>query len=320
METGKKRKILVTGGCGFIGSHIVTELVSKGHEVMVLDNLSTGSLMNLDHLGLHPNLEIVIGDIQDLKVCMDVTEGVESVCHQAALGSVPRSMKDPVNSHLSNVTGFLNVLEACRQRNIKRFVYASSSSVYGDDQRTSKTESSTGNVLSPYACTKAIDELYAGVYAKCYGLETIGLRYFNIFGPRQDPDGPYAAVIPKFTSLLHAGKSPTINGDGLHSRDFTHVSNAVHANILALDTDQKGVWGRAFNVGSGGNISVKTLYNKIAELLKKQHIQPKKGEERPGDVRRSSADLTESSRELGYRVITGFETGLKDYISNTCRS
>lgn len=307
--------VLVTGGSGFIGSNIVESLLNNGVKfIRVLDNLSTGRKTNLESfLKKYDNLEFMYGDIANLETCRKAMDGIDVITHQAALGSVPRSVGDPLSSHISNVNGFLNVLIAAKESGIKRIAYASSSSVYGDNPVLPKVEENTGNVLSPYAATKAIDEIYANVFTKCYDMECIGLRYFNIFGPRQDPNGAYAAVIPKFISLMKSGKQPTINGDGTFSRDFTYVENAVQANILALTTENKDCFGEAFNIGAGGQYSLL----KLIEVLKKElkvNIDPIFGPNRPGDIPHSNADISKAQNMLGYNPEISFEEGMKKLI------
>ena len=257
----KQLNLLVTGGAGFIGSNIVETLLKTGvKKVRILDNLKTGKMKNIQFLlDKYSNVEFMYGDISNIEDCRKAVQEMNVITNQAALGSVPRSVNDPLSSHIANVNGFLNVLIAAKEAGIKRVVYASSSSVYGDHPVLPKVEENTGNVLSPYAATKVIDEIYAGVFTKCYGMECIGLRYFNIFGPRQDPNGAYAAVIPKFIDLMKKGKQPVINGDGTFSRDFTYVENAVQANVLALTTENKECFGVAFNIGAGGQYSLLTL-------------------------------------------------------------
>ena len=243
-------RVLVTGGAGFIGSHIVETLLPQVKMVRVFDNLSTGSMDNLKPLmERYDNLEFVYGNVYDLEVCRSAVKDIDVICHQAALGSVPRSIANPLASHKSNVEGFITMLVAANEAGIKRFVYASSSSVYGTNSESIKIEDENGLTLSPYAATKYIDEIYAGNFHRVFGMETIGLRYFNIFGPRQSPNGPYAAVIPKFMSALKNNTSPIINGDGSYSRDFTYVANAVQANIKALTTTNSKAFGSVFNVG-----------------------------------------------------------------------
>ena len=312
MET---KRILVTGGAGFIGSNIVEYLLTNNVKfVRILDNLSTGSKSNITpFLNQFPNLEFVYGDIANLETCRNAVKDIDIICHQAALGSVPRSVNDPLSSHISNVNGFLNVLIAGKEVGIKRVVYASSSSVYGDDPNLPKQEENTGNVLSPYAATKAIDEIYAGVFTKCYEMECIGLRYFNIFGPRQDPNGVYAAVIPKFISLIKKDSQPTINGDGTYSRDFTYVDNAIHANLLAMSTTNNVAFGSVFNIGCGGQYSLNDLVGLINKNLNK-NIEPIYGSIRPGDIPHSNADISKAINTLGYDVKVKFEEGIERLI------
>lgn len=304
--------ILVTGGAGFIGSNIIENFLKQGvKSLRVLDNLVTGKMENIQFLlDKYENLEFMYGNIANLEDCRKSVKGIDVITHQAALGSVPRSVNDPLSSHLSNVNGFLNILIAAKEEGIKRVVYASSSSVYGDHPVLPKVEENTGNVLSPYAATKAIDEIYACVFTKCYNMQCIGLRYFNIFGPRQDPNGAYAAVIPKFINLMREGKQPTINGDGTFSRDFTYVENAVQANILALTTENDKCFGEAFNIGAGGQYSLL----KLIEILKKElkvDIDPIFGPNRPGDIPHSNADISKARTMLGYVPEISFEKGME---------
>ena len=303
--------VLVTGGAGFVGSNIVEHLLNNGVKfVRVLDNLSTGKKSNLEPLlDRYKNLEFMYGDISNLEVCREAVQGMNVVDHQAALGSVPRSVKDPLSSHISNVNGFFNILLAAREVGIKRVVYASSSSVYGDDPTLPKTEENTGRVLSPYAATKAIDELYAGVFHRCYGMECVGLRYFNIFGPRQDPNGAYAAVIPKFISLMKNNTVPTINGDGSYSRDFTYVDNAVQANVCALLTDNTKCFGEAFNIGAGGRFSIQDLFDNLKNALGFTQ-DPVYDNVRPGDIPHSNASIEKAQKMLGYNPKVNFKDGL----------
>lgn len=311
------KSILVTGGAGFIGSNIIEYLLSTGVKfVRVFDNLSTGKKSNIEPLlAKYPNLEFMYGDIANLENCRNAVKGIDIICHQAALGSVPRSVLDPISSHISNVNGFLNILVAAKEVGIKRVVYASSSSVYGDNPVLPKVEENTGNVLSPYAATKAIDEIYAGVFTKCYNMECIGLRYFNIFGPRQDPNGAYAAVIPKFIQLMKNNQRPKINGDGTYSRDFTYVSNAVQANVLGMLTDNKDTFGQAFNIGCGGQYSLNELVDAINSGLG-TNVEPIYGELRPGDIPHSNANITKAETMLGYKVLVKFEIGIKRLIDS----
>ena len=302
--------VLITGGSGFIGSNIV-EYISLNHKevkIKILDNLSTGKISNISNL-LSDNVEFVYGDISNLETCRKIMNGVDSICHQAALGSVPRSVEDPLMSHISNVNGFLNILIAAKENGIKRVVYASSSSVYGDDNNLPKQEDKTGNVLSPYAATKAIDEIYANVFTRCYGMEIIGLRYFNVFGPRQDPNGAYAAVIPKFIDLMMNNKSPKINGDGSYSRDFTYIKNVVEANILALTTKNEKCYGDVFNIGAGGRFSIKELFDSIKDKIKFDG-EAIYGSLRAGDIPHSNADISKAKEYLQYNPKIDFKTGL----------
>lgn len=309
--------ILVTGGAGFIGSNIV-EFLLKNHvkKIRVIDNLSTGNKNNLHpFLDKYDNLEFMYGDISKLEDCRKAVKGMDVITNQAALGSVPRSMKDPLSSHISNVNGFLNLLIAAKEEGIKRVVYASSSSVYGDHPVLPKKEENTGNVLSPYAVTKAVDELYAGVFSKCYDMECIGLRYFNVFGPRQDPKGAYAAVIPKFIDIMRKGNRPTINGDGTFSRDFTYVDNVVQANIKALTIENTKCYGEVFNIGAGGRITILELVDAINKGLK-THIEPKLGPNRPGDIPHSNADINKAKNMLDYEPKIQFYEGINMLINN----
>ncbi len=293
--------VLVTGGAGFIGSNIVETLLNTGvKSVRIFDNLKTGKMENIQFLlNKYENVEFIYGDISNLEDCRIAVKEMDVITHQAALGSVPRSVDDPLSSHIANVNGFLNILIAAKEQGIKRVVYASSSSVYGDHPVLPKVEENTGNVLSPYAANKAIDEIYAGVFTRCYQMECIGLRYFNIFGPRQDPNGAYAAVIPKFISLMKSGKQPILNGDGSFSRDFTYVENAVQANILGLTTENKECFGQAFNIGAGGQSSLLRLIDVLQKELE-TNIKPIFGEERQGDIPHSNADISKAKRMLGY--------------------
>ena len=311
----KNVNYLVTGGAGFIGSNIVETLLSQDVKfVRILDNLKTGKMENIQFLlDKYDNVEFMYGDISNLEDCRKAVKDINVITNQAALGSVPRSVEDPLSSHIANVNGFLNLLIAAKEEGIKRVVYASSSSVYGDHPVLPKVEENTGNVLSPYAATKVIDEIYAGVFTKCYGMECIGLRYFNIFGPRQDPNGAYAAVIPKFISLMESKIQPTINGDGTFSRDFTYVENAVQANILALTTDNEKCFGEAFNIGAGGQFSLL----KLIDILKKElnvDIDPIFGSNRPGDIPHSNANINKAQTLLHYDPKISFEEGIHKLI------
>lgn len=311
----ENKKILVTGGAGFIGSNIVKKLLQyENTHVTVIDNLSTGKRSNIEQFFTNPKLEFIYGDISNLETCRKVIKGMDLICHQAALGSVPRSVDDPLSSHISNVNGFLNILICAKEEGINRIVYASSSSVYGDDMLLPKTEPNTGNILSPYAATKAIDEIYAGVFTRCYGMECIGLRYFNIFGPGQDPHGAYAAVIPKFINIMKDGKQPTIYGNGSYSRDFTYVDNAVQANILALTTENSATFGESFNIGARGQTTLLELVDVINKTLG-SNIRAIFSSNRPGDIPHSNANISKAQKMLGYDPTISFEEGMRILIS-----
>jgi UDP-N-acetylglucosamine 4-epimerase len=314
----KNLHVLVTGGAGFIGSNIAEYLLkNKVKYVTIIDNLSTGYKKNINNLlETYNNVKFFYGDINILETCRKVMkEGIDVICHQAALGSVPRSVDDPLSSHMSNVNGFLNILIAAKENNIKRIVYASSSSVYGDSEILPKVENETGNVLSPYAATKAIDEIYANVFTRCYNMQCIGLRYFNIFGPRQDPNGAYAAVIPKFIKCIQNNEKPIINGDGNFSRDFTYVENAVSANVLALTTNNEKCFGEAFNIGSEGQVKIIEMFNLINKEFNK-NISPIFGENRIGDIPHSNANISKAKSMLNYKVLVNFENGIKKLINS----
>jgi UDP-N-acetylglucosamine/UDP-N-acetylgalactosamine 4-epimerase len=305
------KSFLITGGAGFIGSHIVAYLLSNGAgRVRVLDNFMTGAESNIEpHLN-NSSFEFIEGDIRDYQTCLRACEGINHISHQAALGSVPRSIKDPVTSNEVNISGFLNVLTAAKEFNVASFVYASSSSVYGDEPNLPKVEQRTGNPLSPYAVTKKTNELYADVFSKLYDMKIIGLRYFNVFGPRQDPDGPYAAVIPLFVKGIMSRTPVYINGDGNQTRDFTFVENAVQANIRGMLSDNEQAFGKAYNVAVGENFSVNFLYNSIRDLLHSDHEVTYR-EPRSGDIRNSLADISLAESLLGYKPEVRFMDGLE---------
>jgi len=298
--------VLVTGGAGFIGSHLVDRLLELGAEIAVLDNLVTGKLENLQHCS--DQIEMIEGDVRDLDTCSRALEGRRFVFHQAALGSVPRSVEDPATSFAANAQGLVNILTACRDRRVDRLVFASSSSVYGDSKALPKTEGEEGRLLSPYAASKWVGEELAEVFYRCYGLDCVGLRYFNIYGPRQDPDGPYAAVIPRFFKSFLADESVTIYGDGEQSRDFTHVSDAVNANLLALGC-AGDLCGRSYNIAAGASTTINELATTIAKLTGSSRA-PNRVEPRPGDVRHSLANLSRAEAALGYAPTKTLEEGL----------
>ena len=310
---------LVTGAAGFIGSNLAEALLRSGQRVLGFDNFSTGHRRNLDELerlapeAYRDRFRFIEGDIRDRAACAAAVEDVDFVLHQAALGSVPRSIADPLTSHDVNVTGFLNLLDAARQAQVKRFVYAASSSTYGDSPELPKREERIGSPLSPYAATKLFDEIYAGIYARSYGFRATGLRYFNVFGPRQDPNGAYAAVIPKWTAAMIDKQDVVINGDGETSRDFCFVANAVQANIrAALAADE--VQGEVFNVAVGERTSLLELFGLIRDGLRDRQVHydrnPVTAEFRAGDVRHSLADISKAGRMLGYTPTHNVQRGL----------
>jgi len=307
----ENKRFLITGGCGFIGSNIVEYLLENNASfVRVIDNLSTGNKRNIEHLlDKYANFEFMYGDITNIDVCRKAVFGIDIICHQAALGSVPRSIIDPLSSHLSNVNGFLNILISAKEAGIKRVVYASSSSVYGDHPVLPKVEENTGNLLSPYAATKKIDEIYGSVFTRCYDMECIGLRYFNVFGRRQDPNGAYAAVIPKFINLMKNGKSPIINGDGAYSRDFTYIDNVIQANVLAMTTQNTKSFGEAFNIGVEGQTTIYELFKIIKDELELD-MEPVFGPNRSGDIPHSNADISKARKILDYNPQILFKEGI----------
>src|SRR5688572_28424699 len=305
-------KILITGGAGFIGSNLVEHLLQKpGVElVRVLDNLATGNLKNIEVFESDPKFEFVQGDIRDYENCLLACDGIDLISHQAALGSVPRSINDPLTSNEVNITGTLNIFTAAKEKKIKRIVYAASSSTYGDHPGLPKVEDTIGKPLSPYAVTKYVNELYASVYARTYELELIGLRYFNVFGPNQDPLGAYAAVIPLFIKAVLDNEPPRINGDGSHSRDFTFIDNVVQVNKLALFTKNTEAVNQVYNVAFGEETSLSELFGIIKEIAGND-LAPFYGPDRPGDVRHSLADISKAKRLLGYDPQVGIREGLK---------
>ncbi len=316
-------KILVTGGAGFIGSNLCEHLLDKAYKVICLDNLSTGSKNNIINLLPNKNFKFIKGDIRNYEDCQLSTENVDFVFHQAALGSVPRSLEDPITSTDVNISGFAKMLFASQEAGVKRFIYAASSSTYGDEKSLPKKEDKIGSPLSPYAITKFVNELYAENFSSVYGIETIGLRYFNVFGKRQDPNGPYAAVIPKFIISLLNHKQPIINGDGNHSRDFTYIDNVLNANYLSMIGTSEKVFSdsnhQIFNVAYGEETNINTLFELISENLsyydkKIKLISPKHGSARKGDVKHSLACIKKAKKHLNYSP----EFDIKKGLINTC--
>lgn len=300
---------LVTGGAGFIGSNLCEAIAKLGYQVRCLDDLSTGKQKNVDLLIGDPNYTFIKGDIKDFDTCLHATEGVDYVLNQAAWGSVPRSIEMPLFYCANNIQGTLNMMEASRRNGVKRFVYASSSSVYGDEPNLPKTEGREGNLLSPYALTKRCDEEWGKQYTMHYGLETVGLRYFNVFGRRQDPDGAYAAVIPKFIKQLLHGETPTINGDGRQSRDFTYIENVIEANLKACIAPKEAA-GEAFNIAYGGREYLIDIYYGLTKALGVDK-EPNFGPDRKGDIKHSNADISKARRLLGYDPSWSFARGIE---------
>jgi UDP-N-acetylglucosamine 4-epimerase len=299
---------LVTGGAGFIGSNLCEAILEMGYKVRCLDNLSTGKRENIDLFIDHRNFTFFEGDIRNLETCMKACDGIDYVLHQAAWGSVPRSIEMPLLYDEINIKGTLNMMEASRQNGVKRFVYASSSSVYGDEPNLPKQEGREGNLLSPYALTKRVDEEYGKLYTKLYGLDTYGLRYFNVFGRRQDPNGTYAAVIPKFIKQLLNDERTTINGDGKQSRDFTYVENVIEANLKAFKAPHEAA-GQAYNIAYGSREYLIDIYNELCSALDKD-IKPIYGLDRVGDIKHSNADISKARKLLGYKPEYDFAKGL----------
>ena len=300
---------LVTGGAGFIGSNLCEAILKMGYKVICLDNLSTGKRENIELFLDNPNYKFIEGDITDYDTCLKACNGVDYVLNQAAWGSVPRSIEMPLNYEKVNIGGTLNMMEAARQTNVKKFVYASSSSVYGDHPILPKVEGQEGNLLSPYALTKRVDEEYGKMYKKLYNLDTYGMRYFNVFGRRQDPNGAYAAVIPKFLKQLMNDEAPTINGDGRQSRDFTYIDNVIEANLKACLASSE-VAGEAYNVAFGGREYLIDIYYDLCSSLGKK-IEPIFGPDRKGDIKHSNADISKARKFLGYDPEYNFSDGIK---------
>jgi UDP-N-acetylglucosamine 4-epimerase len=305
-------RILVTGGAGFIGANLVQHLLQRPdvEKIRVFDNLATGALKNIEEFEINKKFQFVQGDIRDYESCLLACDGIDFISHQAALGSVPRSINDPLTTNNVNITGTLNMFTAAKEKGVKRVVYAASSSTYGDHPGLPKVEDKIGNPLSPYAVTKYVNELYARVFADVYGMELIGLRYFNVFGPKQNPEGAYAAVIPLFIKAVLNNEPPLINGDGEHSRDFTFVENAVQANTLALFTQKKEAINQVYNIAFG----TKTSLNEVFEMIKEiggSDLAPKYGPERKGDVKHSLADISKAKELLGYHPEFDIRAGMK---------
>ncbi|MGI6306182.1 MAG: SDR family oxidoreductase [Bacteroidales bacterium] len=316
MNLLSEKRVLVTGGAGFIGSSICHDLLERGNEVVCLDNFATGKRENISDLKGNPKFRLIEGDIRDIDTCHKAVKGIDVVLHQAALGSVPRSIADPATTNAVNINGFLNMLIATRDAGIQRFVYASSSSVYGDSPELPKVEERTGKVLSPYAITKMVNEEYARVFGSLYGMETIGLRYFNVFGRRQDPNGPYAAVIPKFTMAFMKYESPVINGDGSNSRDFTYIDNVVLANNLAATAENPAAINQAYNVACGDSVNLNEMTSMLRGYLAEKDskiadVNPLHGPNRAGDIPHSMASIGKAVRLLGYKPMVRFSEGLK---------
>lgn len=315
-----KNKILVTGGAGFIGSNLCESLLKLGNQVICLDNFSTGKMDNIEPFLANPDFKLITGDIRNLDDCRNAAEGVHFVLHEAALGSVPRSINDPITTNEVNISGFLNMLVAARDAKVKRFIYAASSSTYGDSETLPKEEDIIGKPLSPYAVTKYVNELYADVFSKSYGIECIGLRYFNVFGRRQDPDGAYAAVIPLFIKQLISHNSPVINGDGEFSRDFTYIDNVVQMNLLALTTQNMSAVNTIYNTAYGDRTTLNQLVRYLKELLSEfdtdiSLIETIHGLPRKGDIPHSLASIDKAKKLLGYNPKFNLREGLKEAIT-----
>jgi UDP-N-acetylglucosamine 4-epimerase len=313
------KKILVTGGAGFIGSNLCEKLIELGATVVCLDNFATGKRENLVAIIENPNFTLIEGDIRNLETCHKAAKGVEYIFHEAALGSVPRSLNDPITTNDVNVSGFLNMLVAARDAKVKRFVYAASSSTYGDSENLPKVEDVIGKPLSPYAITKYVNELYADIFKSAYNLDTIGLRYFNVFGRKQDPDGAYAAVIPKFVIQLMNHQSPLINGDGTYSRDFTYIDNVIQMNLLALTSENKEAVNQVYNTAVGDRTNLLELTTLIKEYLSKYdpeiaNVEIKHGPKRAGDIPHSLASVEKAKSFLNYDPKFDIRSGLKEAI------
>ena len=313
------KKVLITGGAGFIGSNLCEALLASGYRVVCLDNFSTGYRRNIEHLFSNPAFSLIEGDIRDLNTCRKAVEGMEYVLHEAALGSVPRSINDPITSNEVNVSGFLNMLVAARDAGVKRFIYAASSSTYGDSTSLPKVEDVIGRPLSPYAITKYVNELYADVFSRTYNMECIGLRYFNVFGRRQDPNGAYAAVIPLFVKQLMQHQSPRINGDGEYSRDFTYIDNVIQMNLLALQTSNNAALNTVYNTAYGERNTLNQLVDYLKECLSEYdneitNITIQYGPKRRGDIPHSLASIDKAKELLGYQPKFNLRDGLQEAV------
>lgn len=318
-ELLRSQKVLVTGGAGFIGSNLCEKLLQLNAVVVCLDNFATGKRENLTAFKDHPNFTFFEGDIRNLQDCNQAVEGVDYVLHQAALGSVPRSINDPITSNEVNISGFVNMLVAARDAGVKRFVYAASSSTYGDSEALPKVEDKIGKPLSPYAITKYVNELYADIFSKTYGIDTIGLRYFNVFGRKQDPHGAYAAVIPKFVIQFMKHESPVINGDGTYSRDFTYIDNVIQMNLLALTTENKEALNQVYNTAVGDRTNLKELTGLLKKYLSEYdpqiaNVHVKHGPNRAGDIPHSLASVEKAKSLLGYEPQYKIKEGLKEAV------
>ncbi len=320
MQQIENKKILVTGGAGFIGSNLCEYLLQFNNKVVCLDNFATGRTSNIQHLLNHPNFTLMVGDIRNLSDCHKAAKGMDYILHQAALGSVPRSINDPITSNEVNISGFLNMLVAARDANVKKMVYAASSSTYGDSESLPKVENVIGKPLSPYAITKYVNELYADIFQRTYGLNTIGLRYFNVFGRKQDPDGAYAAVIPKFVMQLMKHESPVINGDGNYSRDFTYIDNVIQMNVLAMLTENSEAMNTVYNTAFGDRTTLNDLMASLKKYLSEfdatiATIATVYGPNRIGDIPHSLASIDKAKRLLGYNPQYSMQEGLKEAVA-----
>lgn len=320
MQQIENKKILVTGGAGFIGSNLCEYLLQFNNKVVCLDNFATGRTSNIQHLLNHPNFTLMVGDIRNLSDCHKAAKGMDYILHQAALGSVPRSINDPITSNEVNISGFLNMLVAARDANVKKMVYAASSSTYGDSESLPKVENVIGKPLSPYAITKYVNELYADIFQRTYGLNTIGLRYFNVFGRKQDPDGAYAAVIPKFVMQLMKHESPVINGDGNYSRDFTYIDNVIQMNVLAMLTENSEAMNTVYNTAFGDRTTLNDLMASLKKYLSEfdatiATIATVYGPNRIGDIPHSLASIDKAKRLLGYNPQYSMQEGLEEAVA-----